>query len=115
MNVVRGQSVTAGQQVAMVADLTSLWLLAQVDETSFKDIRPGMPVEVYVNALDRYFNGEVVGLVPDLASNQQAAAARAASPSAAKPIAQVPVRVAFDYGDALVYPGMTATVKIFIR
>ena len=66
LNVVRGQSVTAGQPVATVADLTSLWLVAKVDETSFKDVRPGQPVEVYLNALDRYFGGEVVGLVPDL-------------------------------------------------
>jgi multidrug resistance efflux pump len=115
MNVVRGQSVTAGQPVATVADLTSLWLVAQVDETSFKDVRPGQPVEVYLNALDRYFNGEVVGLVPDLPLNPQQAQARASSPSAARPVAQVPVRIAFDYGDALVYPGMTATIKIFIR
>jgi multidrug resistance efflux pump len=115
MNVVRGQSVTVGQPVATVADLTSLWLVAQVDETSFKDVRPGQPVEVYLNALDRYFNGEVVGLVPDLPLNPQQAQARASSPSAARPVAQVPVRVAFNYGDALIYPGMTATIKIFIR
>ena len=115
LNVVRGQSVTAGQPVATVADLTSLWLVAQVDETSFKDVRPGQPVEVYLNALDRYFNGEVVGLVPDLSLTPQQAQVRAASPSAAKPVAQVPIRVAFNYGDALIYPGMTATIKIFIR
>ncbi|HEY3107292.1 MAG TPA: efflux RND transporter periplasmic adaptor subunit [Chloroflexota bacterium] len=115
LNVVRGQTVTVGQPVATVADLTSLWLVAQVDEASFKDVRPGQPVEVYLNALDRYFNGEVVGLVPDLPLTPQQTQARASSPSAAKPIAQVPVRVAFDYGDALIYPGMTATIKIFIR
>ena len=115
LNVVRGQTVTIGQPVATVADLTSLWLVAQVDEASFKDVRPGQPVEVYLNALDRYFNGEVVGLVPDLPLTPQQTQARASSPSAAKPIAQVPVRIAFDYGDALVYPGMTAAIKIFIR
>jgi multidrug resistance efflux pump len=114
MNVVRGQSVTAGQQVATVADLSSLWLVAQVDETSFKDVRPGQPVEVYMNALDRYFRGEVVGLLPDLPQAQQAQQARPAA-NAAKPVSQVPVRIAFDYGDAVVYPGMTATIKIFIR
>jgi multidrug resistance efflux pump len=115
MNVVRGQTVAIGQPVATVADLTNLWLVAQVDETSFKDVRPGQPVEIYLNALDRYFNGEVVGLMPDLPLTPQQAQARASSPSAAKPISQVPVRIAFDYGDALVYPGMTATTKIYIR
>jgi multidrug resistance efflux pump len=116
MNVVKGQSVQAGQPIATVADLSNLWLVANIDETSFKDVRPGMPAEIYVNALDRYFRGEVVGLLPDLPNSSQAAAApRAGASTAAKPIAQVPVRLRFDYGDAMVYPGMTATVKIFIR
>jgi multidrug resistance efflux pump len=66
VNVVRGQAVTAGQPIATVADLSSLWIVANVDETSFKDIRPGMPVEVKIIALDRYFPGRVDGLVPDL-------------------------------------------------
>lgn len=116
LNVVKGQSVQAGQPVATVADLSNLWVVANVDETSFKDVRPGMAAEIYVNALDRYFRGEVVGLLPDLPNNQASAApARAGSGSAAKPVSQVPVRLRFDYADATVYPGMTATVKIFIR
>jgi multidrug resistance efflux pump len=78
-------------------------------------VRPGQPVEVYLNALDRYFGGEFVGLVPDLPLTPAQTQARAASPSSAKPVAQVPVRIAFNYGDAVVYPGMTATIKIYIR
>jgi multidrug resistance efflux pump len=116
LNVVRGQSVTAGQPIATVADLSNVWVVASVDETSFKDIRPGMPVEVYMNALDRYFQGSVSGLVPDLPSGQLQTAPRAATgPNVARPIPQVPVRVAVDFGNALVYPGMSANVKIFIR
>ncbi|HEY3082663.1 MAG TPA: efflux RND transporter periplasmic adaptor subunit [Chloroflexota bacterium] len=114
LSVVRGQAVTAGQAVATVADLSSLWIVANVDETSFKDIRPGMGVEVKINALDRYFPGRVAGLVPDLGAS--AAQARAATgASAARPVPQVPVRIGFDYGDAVVYPGMSATIKIFVR
>jgi hypothetical protein len=30
-------------------------------------------------------------------------------------VPQVPVRLAFDYGDAVVHPGWSATVKIFVR
>jgi multidrug resistance efflux pump len=112
--VVRGQAVTAGQSIATVADLSSLWIVASIDETSFKDIRPGMGVEVKVNALDRSFPGQVAGVVPDLGA--QAGQVRPpAAATAARPVPQVPVRIAFDYGDAVVYPGMTATVKILVR
>jgi multidrug resistance efflux pump len=112
--VVRGQAVTAGQSIATVADLSSLWIVANVDETSFKDIRPGMGAEVKINALDRYFPGQVAALVPDLGGSV-GAARTAAAPNAPRPVPQVPVRIAFDYGDAIVYPGMTATIKIFVR
>ena len=113
MSVVRGQSVAAGQSIATVADLSNLWVVAHIDETSYKDVRLGQRVEVKVNALDRYFGGSVVGVVPDLAG--QAQPQRPATASGVRSIAQVPVKVAFDYGNALVYPGMSATVKIFIR
>src|SRR5579884_2880172 len=66
LNVVRGQNVTAGQPVATVAELSNLWIVAQIDETSFKDVRPGMSAQIYMNALDRYFDGKVSGLLPDL-------------------------------------------------
>src|SRR5262245_13914982 len=112
--VVRGQAVAAGQSIATVADLSTLWILASVDETSFKDIRPGMGVEVKVNALDRYFPGQVAGLVPDLGA-QPGQVRTPTAANAARPVPQVPVRIAFDYGDAMVYPGMTATIKIFVR
>ncbi len=114
LNVVRGQSVTLGQTIASVADLSRLWVIANVDETAFKDIRPGMRVEVYLNALDRYFNGSVNSLLPDLPSGL-VAAARAGGPNNAKSVAQLPVRIDFNYGDSLVYPGMTASIKIFIH
>ena len=114
LNVVRGQSVTLGQTIASIADLSRLWVIANVDETAFKDIRPGMPVQIYLNALDRYFNGTVNSLLPDLPSGL-VAAGRASGPNVARPVAQLPVRIDFSYGDALVYPGMTANIKIFIR
>ena len=114
LSVVRGQSVTLGQPIATVTDLSRLWVVANVDETAFKDIRPGMPVQIYLNALDRYFNGSVNSLMPDLPTGQ-IAAGRASGPNTARAVAQLPVRIDFSYGDALVYPGMTASIKIFIH
>jgi multidrug resistance efflux pump len=114
MSVVRGQAVTAGQAIATVADLSNLWIVAYVDETSFKDVRPGQPAEIYVNALNRYLPGRVAGLLPDLPP-PPATGQRASGPNTARPIAQVPVRLAFDPEDAVILPGMTTTIKIFIR
>ena len=78
-------------------------------------LRPGMPVQIYMNALDRYFDGRVSGLLPDLPLPSTQPAQRTTAANQSKPIPQVPVRINADFGDAVVYPGMTATVKIYIR
>jgi len=115
--VERGQTVSAGQPVAVLADLQQLWIIANVDETSFKSVQPHQRAEVYLPALDRTFNGQVVEILPAAAglSGNGTTPIRPAAGGTTKTTPQLPVRVAFDYDGADVLPGMTATVKIFIR
>ncbi|MBM4418611.1 MAG: HlyD family efflux transporter periplasmic adaptor subunit [Chloroflexi bacterium] len=112
MNMLRGQSVAAGQPIATIADLSRLWVTAQVDETAYKDVRSGMRALVKINALDRQFAARVVALSPDVATPVARAGATAGG---ARPTVTLPVRLAFDYGDAPIYPGMSASIRIFIR
>ncbi|MBI2941952.1 MAG: efflux RND transporter periplasmic adaptor subunit [Chloroflexi bacterium] len=123
LGVMRGQSVTLGQPIAAVADLSNLWVIANVDESSFRTVRPGMPAEVYLPGLDRTFSGQVVEILPaaiggaTLGSGGGGTTAGSARPSSgglgrATPL--IPVKIAFDYGDALMYPGMSASVRIFL-
>jgi multidrug resistance efflux pump len=112
--VILGQNVTEGQQIATIADLRSLWVVAVIDSGSFSPVRPGQSADVYIPALDQYFHGRVSQIVPDVQQTSPRGGLAAAS-SGSRTGTDVPVRVDFDYGDALVYPGMTANVTIYVR
>jgi len=115
--VERGQSVSAGQPVAVLADLQQLWVVANIDETSFKSVRPRQKAEIYLPALDRTFEGQVAEILPAAAglSGGGTSAIRPPAAGTAKTVSQLPVRIELDYGDAPVLPGMTATVRIYIQ
>lgn len=111
-----GQRVTVGEPVATIADLKGLWIVAGVDEGSFHTVQIGQRADVYVPALDHTFTGRVTQLMPDLnASAPRTGGAGVAGASTFRQNGEVPVRIDFDYGDALVYPGMSANVTIYVR
>lgn len=114
VSVVVGQDVTTGQPIATIADLHSLWVVAVVDEGSYSPVRPGQKAQVYIPALNQYFDGEVSQLVPDLQATKPGGASSAAA-TTGKAGTDVPVRIVFDYGDQLIYPGMSANVTIYVR
>jgi multidrug efflux pump subunit AcrA (membrane-fusion protein) len=58
-----GTVVSAGDPVFTIADLTSLWLIASVNEADMSRVRPGQRVDVTVRAFpDRKFTGTVLRL-----------------------------------------------------
>ena len=60
---VSGTVVSAGDPVFTVADLSSLWLIAAVNEADMSRVRPGQRVEITVRAFaDRKFTGRVLRL-----------------------------------------------------
>jgi len=112
-----GERVTAGQSVATIADLQGLWVVAGVDEGSFHAVQVGQRADVYIPALDQTFTGTVSQLMPDLAATAPSAGGAAAGggTSTFRQNNEVPVRIDFNYGEALVYPGMSANVTIYVR
>jgi multidrug resistance efflux pump len=117
LSVLVGQTVTTGQTVATIADLHKLWVIAPVDEGSYSSVRLDQPADVYVPALNQTFAGRVTQLDPDLQAATPRTAGAAPTGGSGAPTAAngIPVRVDFDYGDALMYPGMTANVTIYTR
>ncbi|MBX6770106.1 MAG: efflux RND transporter periplasmic adaptor subunit [Chloroflexi bacterium] len=117
LSVLVGQRVAVGDPVAMIADLQQLWVIAGIDEGSFHAVHIGQRADVYLPALDRTFPGRVTQLSPDLSASAPRSGGTAASGTAStfRQNNQVPVRIDFDYGDALVYPGMSANVTIYVR
>jgi membrane fusion protein, heavy metal efflux system len=58
--VTAGTAVTPGMPLFVISDLSSLWALAEVDETSLSQVSAGRPVEVRVSAYpDEPFPGTI--------------------------------------------------------
>ena len=106
-----GQDVQPGQTVATIANLGHLWVIAPVDENSFAPIHPGESADIFIPALNQTFTGTVSQLFPDTSTMPRPGATAGATRTSG----EVPVRVDFNYGGALVYPGMTAQVTIYVR
>lgn len=118
LSVLVGQRVTVGQPVATIADLKSLWVEAGIDQDSFHAVQVGQRADVYIPALDTTFTGRVTQLMPDLLASGPSTAGAVSTGSGSASFRQnnqVPVRIDFDYGDALVYPGMSANVTIYVH
>jgi Cu(I)/Ag(I) efflux system membrane fusion protein len=97
-NVVQGASVEAGAVLFKIADLSTVWIEADVYERDLPFIQPGQEIEAQVDALPgTTFSGEVSLIYPEL--NVETRTNR--------------IRILVDNKDLLLRPGMFATV--FIR
>jgi Cu(I)/Ag(I) efflux system membrane fusion protein len=66
-NVVDGQKAAAGQELFRIADLSQIWVLADVPERDLGNVAVGMPVTIQVRGLPgRKFNGRVALIYPEV-------------------------------------------------
>jgi len=95
-----------------VADLSDVWVLAQVFQTDAGKIKPGDPAEVTVDAYPgRVFNGRVEYILPQLDTNTRTLPVRLVFPNPGlklRPGMYVNVRVKLPMGRQLVVPASAA-------
>jgi membrane fusion protein, copper/silver efflux system len=97
-NVVQGASVESGAVLFKVADLSTVWIEADVYERDLPFLQPGQEIEAHVDALPGMsFLGEIALIYPQL--NTETRTNR--------------IRVFVENPDLLLRPGMFATV--FVR
>lgn len=66
-NVVDGQKAAAGQELFRIADLSQMWVLADVPERDLGNVTVGMPVTIRVRGLPgRKFVGRVALIYPEV-------------------------------------------------
>jgi multidrug resistance efflux pump len=113
-NVVNGQWVTAGDELATAYDFNDIYVTARVDETDVAAVHPGQLVDIDVDA----FGGTpITGTVEDVqagAAGEFSLFPQSNSTGNFQKVTQViPVKIALDdtRGLALV-PGMNVTVHI---
>lgn len=96
-SVVRGQAVQAGQSLLTIADLSRVWVDAELRETDVASVRAGTDAQVELAALPgRTLTGRVALLLPVLDTTSRTVRARIVVANAGR----------------LLRPGMFATVRL---
>ena len=97
-NVVRGQSIQAGQMLYTIADLSSVWIDAALREGEASTVRVGSGADVEVSGLPgRTFKGQVSYIYPTLDSISRT----------------VRARIAVANPGGVLKPGTYATVRLY--
>ncbi len=111
-NVVEGQYVQEGTEMYLLADLSSVWLVAAVYEFEIGRIRAGQPVAATVTAYPgREFRGKVVFVEPVVNPETRTARVRAILPNPSgelKPGMFADARLSLPLGDRLSVPKTAA-------
>jgi membrane fusion protein, multidrug efflux system len=114
-----GQMVQPGQPLMTVVPLGDVWVTANLKETQTRDLHPGAPVEVEVDAYPGHvFHGRLQSISPATGARFSLLPPDNATGNYTKVVQRIPVRVRFDGGRDAAHPlrpGMSATVRIKAR
>ncbi len=96
-NAVRGMRFMPGETLYRIADLSKVWVLAEVFEQDLAAIRLGEAAEIAINSLpDRRFTGQVDFIYPTLSAESRTAK----------------LRIELDNPDGLLKPNLYGTVRL---
>jgi membrane fusion protein (multidrug efflux system) len=111
----KGEHVAVGQRIAMFHDPRQIWVQANVKETAIGQLKPGMKVDVHIDAYPRrVFQGEIHRI--GQAATSKFALLPDPNPSGnfTKITQRLPVRILLTDKDVMLRPGMMAEVEIAV-
>lgn len=116
-NVVKGEVLAPGMEIATVADTDHIYIKANVEETDIFHIQPGQKVDI---TIDAYPRREFVGYVESIGQATTNALGTTISLNTSGTYSKVtqliPVHIAIENPDNLILmPGMNAAVRIHIN
>ncbi len=112
-----GEIGVPGQPVAMVADLGSLYITANIEETKLHKIKTGQDVDFTVDSIPSVkFKGQVASIGEATVSMFSLLPAQSSGGSFTKVTQRIPVKITIKgYQGRRLLPGMNAVVRIHIR
>jgi membrane fusion protein, multidrug efflux system len=113
-----GDRVAPGQPVVAITRTDELWVTANFRETQLRDMRPGQPVRLHVDALDLDLNGKVESVAGATGSRFSLFPPENASGNFVKVVQRIPVRISLDPGQAgmdRLRPGMSVEPEVTVR
>lgn len=117
LSAAKGAFVTPGQSLMMFVP-DEVWVVANYKETQLKDMRPGQPVEIRIDAYpDRKLTGHVASVQPGSGTAFSLLPAENATGNYVKVVQRVPVKIVVDNwpADVPVGPGMSVVPWTRVR
>jgi len=113
-----GQSIQAGQPVMAVVPLEQVWVTANFKETQLRNMRPGQPAIIHVDAYGRNYKGHVESIGAATGARFSVLPPENASGNFVKVVQRLPVRIFFEEGQDkqhLLRPGMSVTATVLTK
>ena len=113
-----GQNVAPGQELMKVINLDDVWITANFKETQLKNMRPGQPVTIEVDANGRKYNGKVDSIAGASGARFSLLPPENATGNYVKVVQRIPVKIDLDPGenrDHQLRPGESVTPKVWIN
>ena len=116
-NVVKGQVISPGMEVATIADTSNVFIKANIEETDIFKIKPGKKVDIQVDAYpEKAFSGYVENIGQATQSVFSVMPSLNTSGTFSKVTQLIPVKIGIvNDGNSMLMPGMNATVKIHLK
>lgn len=114
-NVEAGQVIQPGQPLFGIVDLDNIWVTANFKETELKNMRPGQPARVKVDAYGRTYTGHVDSIGGATGARFSLLPPENATGNYVKVVQRVPVKIVFDKGQDpqhLLRPGMSVVPTV---
>jgi membrane fusion protein, multidrug efflux system len=93
-----------------------VWVTANLKETQLADLRPGQPVDIYIDSYGRSFPGHVDSIQSGSGTVFSLLPAQNATGNYVKVVQRIPVKITFDEKpDVLLGSGMSVEPKIKVR
>jgi membrane fusion protein, multidrug efflux system len=113
-----GQNVQIGQEMMKVIPLDNLWVTANFKETQLRNMRPGQPASIDVDAYGRTFKGHVQSIAGASGARFSLLPPENATGNYVKVVQRIPVKITLDPGETkehILRPGMSVDAKVWIR
>jgi membrane fusion protein (multidrug efflux system) len=117
-NIEPGQRVEPGESLLAVVPLDDIWVTANFKEDQLRRMRPGQPVDVYVDALDRTFQGYVDGLGSASGERFSLLPPENATGNYVKVVQRIPIRIDLAPGqnrNHRLIPGMSVQPTVWLK
>jgi membrane fusion protein (multidrug efflux system) len=113
-----GQVVQPGQPLFALVDLDDLWVTANFKETKLKNMEPGQPAKIKVDAYGHTLKGHVDSIGAATGARFSLLPPENASGNYVKVVQRVPVKIVFEPGqdpDHKLRPGLSVVPTVYTR